>query len=166
MVMDKRGCVILPPTNERSSPEPVSHHLSCYFLKEALPDLQTSTAATSLFIPLACFIFHQGTFNTYVIFLVYLLYVLSCKSNKPIDVGDLSVRCSNESPASRTLPRDLDGPRGCQRERRMSERGKQILYINAHMRNPGKWYRGSYLQSRNRDTGREKTYGHQRGKWG
>ena len=138
MVMDKRGCVILPPTNERSSPEPVSHHLSCYFLKEALPDLQTSTAATSLFIPLACFIFHQGTFNTYVIFLVYLLYVLSCKSNKPIDVGDLSVRCSNESPASRTPPRDLDGPRGCQRERRMSERGKQILYINAHMRNPGK----------------------------
>ena len=78
MAIDKRCCVILPPTNARSSPEPVSHHLSCYFLKEALPDLQTSTAATSLFIPLAYFIFHQGTSNTYVIFLVYLLCVLRC----------------------------------------------------------------------------------------
>ena len=33
-----------------------------------------------------------------------------------------------------------------------SEREKQILYINAYMWNLEKWYRSSYLQSRNKDT--------------
>ena len=28
----------------------------------------------------------------------------------------------------------------------------QISYMNAYMENVGKWYRGTYLQSRNRDT--------------
>ena len=33
-----------------------------------------------------------------------------------------------------------------------SEREKQILYINTYMWNLEKWYRWTYLQSRNRDT--------------
>ena len=36
-----------------------------------------------------------------------------------------------------------------------SEREKQILCINQCMWNLEKWYRWSYLQSRNRDTDRE-----------
>ena len=48
--------------------------------------------------------------------------------------------------------RDVDGPRECHTEWSKSEREKQILYINAYMWNLEKWYRSSYLQSRNRDT--------------
>ena len=47
-----------------------------------------------------------------------------------------------------------------------SEREKQILYINQCMWNLEKWYRWSYLQSRNRDTDREQTYEQQVGKGG
>ena len=36
-----------------------------------------------------------------------------------------------------------------------SEREKQMSYINAYMWNLEKWYRGTYLQNRNRDTGVE-----------
>ena len=32
---------------------------------------------------------------------------------------------------------------------------KQILYTNAYMWNLGKWYRGTYLQGRNRNTDKE-----------
>ena len=42
--------------------------------------------------------------------------------------------------------------RACYTEWRMSERVKQLSYINAHILNLGKWYRWTYLQSRNRDT--------------
>ena len=38
----------------------------------------------------------------------------------------------------------------------MSEREKQILYINTYMWNLEKWYRGTYLQDRNRYIGLEK----------
>ena len=48
--------------------------------------------------------------------------------------------------------RDVDGPRDCHTEWSKSEREKQISYINAYMWNLGKWYRWTYLQSRNRDT--------------
>ena len=48
--------------------------------------------------------------------------------------------------------RDVDGPRDCHTEWSKSEREKQIPYINAYMWNLEKWYRWSYLQSRNRDT--------------
>ena len=48
--------------------------------------------------------------------------------------------------------RDLDGHRDSYREK--SE--KLILYIIAYIRNLEKWYRSSYLQSRNRDTDIEK----------
>ena len=48
--------------------------------------------------------------------------------------------------------RDVDGPRDCHTEWSKSEREKQILYINTYMWNLEKWYRWSYLQSRNRDT--------------
>ena len=39
-----------------------------------------------------------------------------------------------------------------QSELRKWEREKQILYINAYMWNLEKWYKWTYLQSRNRDT--------------
>ena len=48
--------------------------------------------------------------------------------------------------------RDMGGPRDCHTERSKSEREKQILYVNAYMWNLEKWYRWTYLQSRNRDT--------------
>ena len=48
--------------------------------------------------------------------------------------------------------RDVDGPRECHTEWSKSEREKQISYINAYMWNLEKWYRWSYMQSRNRDT--------------
>ena len=41
------------------------------------------------------------------------------------------------------------------RKANQSEREKEISYINIHMWNLGKWYRWSYLQSRNRDTDEE-----------
>ena len=46
----------------------------------------------------------------------------------------------------------MDGPRDCHTEWSKSEREKQILYINAYIWNLEKWYRWSYLQSRNKDT--------------
>ena len=53
----------------------------------------------------------------------------------------------------------MDGTRDCHTESSESEREKQILYINAYMWNLGKWYRWSYLQSRNRDADKENTVG-------
>ena len=47
---------------------------------------------------------------------------------------------------------EVDGPIDCHTEWSKSEREKQILYINAYMWNLEKWYRWTYLQSRNRDT--------------
>ena len=41
----------------------------------------------------------------------------------------------------------------------VSQKEKQITYINAYMQNLEKWYRWTYLQSRNRDTGVEQIYG-------
>ena len=46
----------------------------------------------------------------------------------------------------------MDGPRDCHTEWSKSEREKQISYVNAYMWNLKKWYRWSYLQSRNGDT--------------
>lgn len=119
--MDKRGCVILPPTNERSSPEPVSHHLSCYFLKEALswpPDLNSSHIT---FHSLSILYFSSRHFQHLCYFRLFAI-CLSCKSNKPIDVGDLSVWCSNEvqhpEPCLETWM-DLEAVKeseGCQKE--------------------------------------------------
>ena len=48
--------------------------------------------------------------------------------------------------------RDVDGPRNCFTEWSKSKREKQISYINTYMWNLEKWYRWTYLQSRNRDT--------------
>ena len=47
--------------------------------------------------------------------------------------------------------RDVDEPRDCHIEWSQLVREKQILYINTYMWNLEKWYRWSYLQSRNRD---------------
>ena len=46
----------------------------------------------------------------------------------------------------------MDGPRDCHTEGSKSEREKQIAYINAYIWTLEKWYRSSYVQSRNRDT--------------
>ena len=46
----------------------------------------------------------------------------------------------------------MAGPRDCHTGWSKSEREKQITYINAYMWNLEKWYRWTYLQSRNRDT--------------
>ena len=48
--------------------------------------------------------------------------------------------------------RDMDGPRDCHTEWSKSEREKQISYNIAYMWNLEKWYRLTYLKSRNRDT--------------
>ena len=48
--------------------------------------------------------------------------------------------------------RDVDGPRECHTEWSKSEREKWISYINVYMWHLEKWYRWSYLQSRNADT--------------
>ena len=47
---------------------------------------------------------------------------------------------------------DMDGPRDCHTEWSKSEREKQISYNIAYMWNQEKWYRLTYLQSRNRVT--------------
>ena len=62
--------------------------------------------------------------------------------------------------------RDVDGPRDCHIEWSKSEREKQILYINAYLWNLEKWYRWSYLQSRNRDTDVEDKCVHTKGEGG
>ena len=54
--------------------------------------------------------------------------------------------------------RDMDGPKACHTQWSKSEKGKQISYINACMWNLEKWYRWTYLQSRNRDTDIEKKW--------
>ena len=52
--------------------------------------------------------------------------------------------------------RNPGGWRVCHTEWSKSEREKQVSYINAYMWNLEKWYRWTYLQSRNRDTDVEK----------
>ena len=48
--------------------------------------------------------------------------------------------------------REVDGLRDYHTEWRKSEREKQLSYINAYLCNLEKWYRGTGLQGRNRDT--------------
>ena len=48
--------------------------------------------------------------------------------------------------------RSVNGPRDCHTEWSKSEREKQISYNIAYMWTLEKWYRWTYLQSRNRDT--------------
>ena len=60
--------------------------------------------------------------------------------------------------------RDMEEPRDCHTEWSMSERRKQISYINAYMWNLEKW---TSLQGRNRDTDVEnKLMDTKGGKWG
>ena len=54
--------------------------------------------------------------------------------------------------------RDMDGPRVCLHiEWSKSEREKQILHINTYTWNLEKWYKWTYLQSRNRHRGGKKS---------
>ena len=52
----------------------------------------------------------------------------------------------------------MDGHRDCHTDWNKSEREKQIWCINTYMWNIEKWFRLSYLQSRNRDRCREHGY--------
>ena len=52
---------------------------------------------------------------------------------------------------SRVICRDVDGPRDHCTEWSKSEREKQVSYINSYMWNLQKWYRGPYIQDRNRN---------------
>ena len=54
---------------------------------------------------------------------------------------------------------DVDGPRDRHTEWNQSE--KQIWYINTYIWNLEKWYRWSYLQSRNKDKDIEIRHGYQ-----
>ena len=54
--------------------------------------------------------------------------------------------------------RDVDGLTKCHTEGSKSEKEKQISYISTYIWNLEKWYRWSYLQSRNRDTDVENKY--------
>ena len=56
----------------------------------------------------------------------------------------------------------LDEPRDCYTNRNV--RGKQIAYDISYKWDLKKWYKGAYLQNRNRPTDIENTDGIQRGK--
>ena len=56
---------------------------------------------------------------------------------------------SHEKEQNCAICRDMDGPRDCHTV--TSEREKQVSCIKAYMWNLEKWYRQTYLQSRNRD---------------
>ena len=58
----------------------------------------------------------------------------------------------------------MDEPRDCHTEWSKSEREKQIPYNITYMWNLEKWYRWTYLQSRNQDTDVEN--GHMAYRWG
>ena len=55
---------------------------------------------------------------------------------------------------------EVDEPRACYTEWSMSEREKQILFINAYIWNVEKLYWWNCLQDRNRDTDQRQTRGH------
>ena len=59
---------------------------------------------------------------------------------------------------------DVDGPRDRHTEWNQSE--KQIWYINTYIWNLEKWYRWSYLQSRNKNTDVENKPMYTKGKGG
>ena len=65
----------------------------------------------------------------------------------------ISVFLSHKKEQNSVICRDVDGSRVYHTEWNVR---KKILYINTHMWNPEKWYRGNYLQGRNRDAGVKK----------
>ena len=58
----------------------------------------------------------------------------------------------------------MDGPRDCHTKWSKSQREKQISYKIAYMWNLEKWYKWTYLQSRNSHRCREQTYDYHGGK--
>ena len=74
-------------------------------------------------------------------------------SNRGIEKQDVvQILLSHKKEWNSVICRDADGPRDCRTEWSKSERETQILDIKAYMWNLEKWYRWSYLQSRNGDT--------------
>ena len=57
----------------------------------------------------------------------------------------------------------MDGPRDYHTQWSKSKREKQISHVNEYVWNLEKWYRWTYLQSRNRDTDVENKPMHTKG---
>ena len=61
---------------------------------------------------------------------------------------------------------NMDGFRDYHTQWSKSDRERQMSYDITYMWNLKKWYKGTYLQNRNRLTDRKQTYGYQMGKRG
>ena len=59
---------------------------------------------------------------------------------------------SHKEKQNQVICSEVDGARVCHTEWSKSEREKQIPYANAYIWTLEKWYRGTGLQGRNRDT--------------
>jgi len=81
----------------------------------------------------------------------------------PMDCSLPGFSIHGDSPGKNGLPYpppgDLPNPG-------MKPRSPELLADSLLSQSPEKWHRLTYLQSRNRDTDREQTYGHQEGKEG
>jgi len=81
----------------------------------------------------------------------------------PMDCSPPGFSVHGDSPGKNGLPYpppgDLPNPG-------MKPRSPELLADSLLSQSPEKWHRLTYLQSRNRDTDREQTYGHQEGKGG
>ena len=92
--------------------------------------------------------------------------------NRGMDKEDMlrmynGILLSHKEEWNSAICRDVDGPRDCHTEPRKSEKEKQIFRNMAYMWNLEKWYRWTYLQSRNRDTdNREQTMDTKEGRGG
>ena len=80
-----------------------------------------------------------------------------CPPNRGKDKEDVvciynGILLSHKKEWNWVICRDVDGPRDDHTEWSKSQREKQISYINTYMCSLEKWYRWSYLQSRNRNT--------------
>ena len=74
-----------------------------------------------------------------------------CPSPTPVEYYTNGILLTCKKKWIGIIGSDVDGPRVCHTEWSMSEREKQVSYINAYMWSWEKQYRWTYLQDRNRD---------------
>ena len=74
-----------------------------------------------------------------------------CPSPTPVEYYTNGILLSRKKKWIGIIGSDVDGPRVCHTEWSMSEREKQVSYINTYMWSWEKQYRWTYLQDRNRD---------------
>ena len=74
-----------------------------------------------------------------------------CPSPTPMEYYTNGILLGRKKQWIGIIGSDVDGPRVCHTEWSMSEREKQLSYINAYMWSWEKQYRWTYLQDRNRD---------------